>query len=257
MMIKRLCIRLILSLFLIQYSVAKPLQIVASFSIIADWVKQIGGEQVKVTSLIPFGAMRKYPKKLIFLENSYPRSQLLSFKNGSIDPHTWQDIGLSNRAVASITKALCLYDRLHCSFYLYRYRQYANQLIEFARSSMKVFSQLPAHSLLVTTHDGFHYLANRYGLEYLSLEPKHHHADISAKAIVDAMNQIQVKKPRCIFSEVDSNIRLSRQIAKSAHTCVIAGLYSDSLSATSGDAADYLQFMRHNMRLLIHGLGAR
>lgn len=293
MMIKRLCIRLILSLFLIQYSVAKPLQIVASFSIIADWVKQIGGEQVKVTSLIPFDrnthdyeptahdlmtlqtadliigqglgleiptltrAMRKYPKKLIFLENSYPRSQLLSFKNGSIDPHTWQDIGLSNRAVASITKALCLYDRLHCSFYLYRYRQYANQLIEFARSSMKVFSQLPAHSLLVTTHDGFHYLANRYGLEYLSLEPKHHHADISAKAIVDAMNQIQVKKPRCIFSEVDSNIRLSRQIAKSAHTCVIAGLYSDSLSATSGDAADYLQFMRHNMSLLIHGLGAR
>lgn len=292
-MLKRICIGLVLSLLLLQCSVAKPLKIVASFSIIADWVKQIGGEQVKVTSLIPFDknahdyeptahdlmslhtadliigqglgleipaltkALRKYPKELILLENSYPRSQLLSFKNGRIDPHTWHDLSLSNRAVASITKGLCLHDQRHCSFYLHRYRQYANQLIEFARSSMKAFSQLPAHSLLVTTHDGFHYLANRYGLEYLSLEPKHHHADISAKAIVDAVNQIKAKKPRCIFSEMDSHIRLSRQVAKSTNTCVIGGLYSDSLSATSGDAANYLQLMRHNVRLIIQGLGIK
>lgn len=289
-MIKRICIGLVLSLSLLQCSVAKPLQIVASFSIIADWVKQIGGEQVKVTSLIPFDrnahdyeptahdlmglhtadliigqglgleistltkAMRKYPKKLILLENSYPRSQLLSFEDGRIDPHTWHDISLSNRAVASITKALCLHDQLHCSFYLHRYRQYAKQLVEFARFSTKIFSQLPVHSLLVTTHGGFHYLANRYGLEYLSLEAKHHHTDISAKAIVSAINEIRAKKTRCIFSEINSNIRLSRQVAKSTNTCVIRGLYSDNLSAVSGDAADYLQFMRHNMRLIVQGL---
>jgi zinc/manganese transport system substrate-binding protein len=268
---------------------AGPMAVVASFSILADMVRQIGGERVTVTSLVgPDGDVHIYdprPKDLravmaanLLVQNGLglegwmvrltesagfkgrivtaaeavtPRT--LSEAGGSIatDPHAWQNPRNAVLYVRAITEALAATDPANA---LAAYRadadRYAAQIEETDAWIAATLAPVAASQRrIITTHDAFGYYGARYGIEFLSAEGISTESEPSAKALAALVAQIKREKVRAVFIENMTSDRMARMLAGETGAVLGGTVYSDALSPPDGPAPTYVEMLRHNTTL--------
>jgi len=100
---------------------------------------------------------------------------------------------------------------------------------------------------IVTSHDSFGYLAERYGLTVLSPQGVSTEAEATAQQVARLIRQVRDRQARAIFVENVTNPRLIEQIASETGAVVGGRLYSDALSGAGGVAPTYIALMRHNI----------
>lgn len=186
----------------------QPLRVVATYSILGDWVRKIGGEQVALTVLVgPEGDAHTYDptprdsvalaeadvlfenglgfevwldrlfvasdsgaRRVVVTESVKPREILVSDSRTEIDPHVWHLPENARLMVESITAALEKADPDHSSDYRSRQMEYVTQLNELDKWISKETASIPDNRRkLVTTHDTFGYLADAYDFEVISV----------------------------------------------------------------------------------------
>jgi zinc/manganese transport system substrate-binding protein len=267
---------------------AEPVRVVASFSILGDLVRQVGGDAVAVQTFVgPDGDAHVYepaPRDLrtllasdllvrngLGLEGWMDRlTQAAGFKGrvvvaasavvprtmkadgGAIatDPHAWQDPANAVLYVRAIAEGLALVDAAHAAAYRAAADRYGAAIREVDRWIETIFAPIPAdRRRVITTHDAFGYYGARYGIEFLAAEGISTEFEPSAKAIAALVAQIKREKVRAVFIEAMTSPRMAQMLARETGAVLGGTVYSDALSAAGGPAATYLDMLRSNTRL--------
>lgn len=262
--------------------------VVASFSIIGDFVKQVGGDRVSVTTLVgPDGDAHVYqPKpadgrkiaqaKLIFVnglgfEGWLERLVAAAKGEGAIvtlgkgvaarpgeegtDPHAWQDVANAKIYVAEIRDALIAADPQGAEAYRGNAGAYLARLDALDAEIVKALGAIPKERRrVVSTHDAFGYFSARYDVAFIAPQGVSTEAEASARDIARIIEAVKANKVGAVFLENISDPRLAKRIAAETGARVGGTLYSDALSEPGEGGANYVDMMRHNVRELTKAL---
>jgi zinc/manganese transport system substrate-binding protein len=262
--------------------------VVTSFSILGDFVKNVGGERVNVTTLVgPDGDVHVYTpapadarkiadaKLLVInglgLEGWLPRlvqssgskapiiiatKNVAPLKLGSdADPHAWQSVANAKIYVTNIRDALGAADPADAETFRTNTQAYLAELDALDREVRKAVGKIPeSRRKVISTHDAFGYFASAYGIKFIAPLGVSTESEASARDIADIITQIKTAKIPAVFLENISDPRLIRQIAAETGARIGGTLYSDSLTGEKGDAPTYIDMVRHNIRALTSAL---
>ncbi|MBA2400281.1 MAG: metal ABC transporter substrate-binding protein [Bradyrhizobium sp.] len=264
------------------------LKAVASFSILGDFVRNVGGTSVSVTTLVgpdsdahvysptPSDAKKLADARLIFInglgfEGWLPRlvksanskaaivtatSGIAPLKLGSAaDPHAWQSLANAKVYVGNIRDALVTADPASAQAFRGNAEAYLVKLDALDREVREAIAGIPeGRRKLITNHDAFGYFATAYGLEFIAPVGVSTEAEPSARDIAAIITQIKRAKIPAVFLENVSDPRLIRRISAETGAKVGGTLYSDSLTGEKGDAPTYIDMVRHNIKALTSAL---
>ena len=264
------------------------LNIVASFSILGDLVKNVGGDRVDVTTLVgPNGDVHVYTpapadaKKIadaqlmiingLGLEGWLPR--LLQASGGKapivtatkgitpLGPATMPIRMPGNRSPTRKSTWPIFATRWSPPTQPTR-RPFApmrmaisTKLDALDREVRAAIGKIPpARRKVISTHDAFGYFAAAYGIEFIAPEGVSTESEPSARDIAAIIRQIKTQKIPAVFLENISDPRLIQRIAAETGARLGGTLYSDSLTDEKGEAPTYIELVRHNIKTLTSAL---
>jgi zinc/manganese transport system substrate-binding protein len=267
---------------------ADRLNVVASFSILGDFVRNIGGERVNLTTLVgPGGDVHVYAptpsdaktvaaaQLLIVnglgLEGWLPRLVQSSGSGAPIvtatkgvaalklgfdsDPHAWQSVSNAKIYVANIRDALVGADPAGADAFRDRAARYLADLDALDREVREAIEKIPAaRRKVISTHDAFGYFAAAYGIAFIAPLGVSTESEPSARDIARIIGQVKAAKIPAVFLETNSDDRLVGRIAAETGAAIGGTLVSDSLTGEKGDAATYVAMVRHNVKALTSAL---
>jgi ABC-type Zn uptake system ZnuABC Zn-binding protein ZnuA len=116
-----------------------------------------------------------------------------------------------------------------------------------------------ARRKLVTDHDAFGYLADRYGIRVVGavIPSLSTAAEPSARDVVRLVQTIRSEGVCTVFSESSVSPKLAREVASEAGASVDASLYGDTLGPAGSPGATYLGMMRWDAARMVRGFSAR
>jgi zinc/manganese transport system substrate-binding protein len=266
----------------------EKINVVASFSILGDFAKNVGGERIDVTTLVgpdsdvhvytpaPADAKKIADAKLVIinglgLEGWLPRlvqssgskaaivtatSGIAPRKLGSdADPHAWQSVVNAKIYVANIRDALIAADQAGAPAYRANADAYLAKLDAVDREVREAVAQIPeARRKVISTHDAFGYFAVAYGIALIAPQGVSTESEPSARDIAAIITQIRTGKIPAVFLENISDPRLMRRISAETGARIGGTLVSDSLTAENGAAPTYIDMVRHNIKALTSAL---
>jgi ABC-type Zn uptake system ZnuABC Zn-binding protein ZnuA len=133
---------------------------------------------------------------------------------------------------------------------------YAEELDALHDELEELVAQIPVDQRkLVTDHDSLGYLATEYGFVVIgSVIPSVSTlAEPSAQQLAALMDQIQAEEVKAIFVGSTVSARLETQLAQDLGIQVVR-IYTGSLSEEDGPAANYIDFMRYNIGVIVDAL---
>lgn len=266
----------------------RPIQVVATFSILGDMVKRIGGEHVAVTTIVgangdahvyqptPADA-RVVSEAQILVVNGLQfegwMDRLIDASGfrgvrvvatdgiepiafgGAFDPHAWQSLGNAVAYVDNITAALAKADPVNAAYFHRNRAAYVAEIESLdAEIRENLASLLADRRTVVTSHDAFQYFSRDYGLEFVAPQGLSTETEASARDVARLIRQIRERGIRAVFIENVADSRLLKQIADETEAVIGGTLYPDALSAPDGPAATYLDMIRHNATTLAQAL---
>jgi ABC-type Zn uptake system ZnuABC Zn-binding protein ZnuA len=267
------------------------LKVVATTTQVADFATNVGGDRVRVTSLLkpnldahdyePSPAdVEAIARADLVIENGAGLESWLhdtitsSGFDGSLvdtsqgvrlrtvggqpDPHIWQNPGNARLMAANIERALATADPTDAAVFQANLAAYTKQLQTLDAEVQRQIDSL-ANKKLVTNHDAFGYYIDRYGLEFVgSVIPSFDSsAELSGRDIRDLVAKIKATGVKAVFSETSLPPRTAETIAREAGVKVVEGedaLYGDSLGPAGSDGDTYLKMVRHNTRTIVSNL---
>jgi zinc/manganese transport system substrate-binding protein len=271
----------------------QPLKVVASFSILGDFVKNVGGDKVAVTTLVgpngdahvyaptPADARTLAEAKLVFINglgfegwmarlaksaNSKavqivatkgvtPRKSNDAEHGHDADPHAWQSVDNAKIYVANIRDALAAADPANAEAYKANAAAYLQKLDSLDGEVKESVAKLvPERRRVISTHDAFGYFAAAYGITFIAPQGVSTESEVSARDLGAIIRQIRAQKIPAVFFENISDPRLMQRIAAETGARIGGTLYSDALTAEKGDAPTYIDMVRHNIRTLTQAL---
>jgi zinc/manganese transport system substrate-binding protein len=271
-----------------------PVRVVVSFSILEDIVREVGGSDVAVTSLIGRDAnehvfepspdrVRVLTQAQLFIVNGLGLEGWLtrliqSARYGgpvvvatagiapittteagqtkpSPDPHAWQDPRNGVVYAENIARALTGVDPGHAEAYRQRLGHYETELELLDRQVRERLGAIPAEKRrVITTHDAFAYYGKAYGVTFMAPEGLSTESEPSAKTVAALIRQIRREGIKALFLENISDPRLMEEIARETGAGLGPPLYSDALSRPGGPAPTYIRMIEYNTATLQAGM---
>lgn len=271
------------------------LRVVASFSILGDLVRQVGGDAVSVDALVgPDGDVHVYEprprdlhtlmaagllvrnglslegwmdrltgaadfrgKVVVAAEKVTPRTMKEAGGAIATDPHAWQNPRNAILYVQAITDGLVATDPANAMVYRDAAGGYAARIAQADEWVASELNAIPEEQRrIITTHDAFGYYGARYGVEFLSAEGISTEFEPSAKAIAALVRQIKREKVHAVFIENMTSPRMAEVLAQETGATLGGTVYSDALSPPGGPAATYLDMLRYNTGLFVRAMRA-
>lgn len=267
---------------------AERLSVVASFSILGDFVRNVGGDRVNLTTLVgadsdvhvytpaPADAKRVADAKLLIvnglgLEGWLPRlvqssgskAQIITASAGiaplklgsGADPHAWQSVPNAKIYVTGIANALVAADPDDAEVFRAQAKAYLEKLDALDREVRDAIGTIPPERRkVITTHHAFGYFAAEYGVQFIAPLGVSTETEPSARDIAGIIGQIKAERIPALFLENISDDRLIRRIAAETGATVGGTLISDSLTGEKGPAPTYIDMVRHNIKALTSAL---
>lgn len=265
----------------------KPLRVVASFSILGDIIKSVGGEAVTVFTLVgpekdahtyqptPEDVKTLVTADIIFvnglgfegwmqrlIQASGARARVVTVTDGmesrvirSVkgvpDPHLWQSLSNGRIYVRNIAAALEEASPSQARSIYARAISYDTRLNQLDQSVHRQFAAIPqSRKKIITSHDAFTYFGAAYGITFLSPVGISTEAEPSAADVARLINLIKTQNIKKIFIENTANPKLIQQIADDSGAEIGGKLYSDSLSEPNGKASSYVGMFQNNVSLM-------
>ncbi len=263
-------------------------RVVATTTVLADIVANVGGDRVTVSSIIPPGVgpedyepkpndARALDGADLVVSNGVGLDDFLGGlveANGSdaprlvlgdgipaiaVDgvpnPHFWLDPTIvTERYLPAIEAKLSEIDPAGAATYRANAAAYATEVAAMDAELMTEVATIPAASRkLVTFHDAFPYFARHYGFELVGVILGSPGQEPSAGELAALVDTVKAAGVKAVFSEAQFSPALAETLAKEAGiTQVITTLYNDALGP--GPADTYLGMMRWNMAKIVGAL---
>ena len=263
------------------------LKVLATFSILGDFVKNVGGDRIEVATLVgpnsdahvyapaPADAKKVADAKVVIVNGlGYEgwMSRLVKASgskapvvvaskgvkerkapgghgHGGADPHAWQSVANAKVYVANIRDALIAADPASKAAYEANATAYLGKLDALDADVKAAVAAIPAdRRKIISTHDAFGYFQQAYGVEFIAPQGVSTEAEPSARDVARIITQVKKQKIPAVFLENIADPRLMERIAHESGARIGGKLYSDALTDEKGDAPTYLDMMRHNIK---------
>jgi manganese/zinc/iron transport system substrate-binding protein len=235
----------------------RSIRVLATTTMIADAVRQIGGDAVTVDTLMGPGIdpHRYVPsagdidridradivfhnglhlegkmadvlassatRPAIAVSRAIPPERLLQGDEGEPDPHFWFDIELWKIAVETVRDELARLDPARANLFRSQADRYRAELDQHAGELKQIAEKLPRERrVIVTAHDAFGYLGRLYGFEVHGLQGISTAGDTSSQDVSRLATLIGDKKVPVIFGETsvpDRGIRAVQEAVRKKH----------------------------------------
>ena len=245
------------------------LVVVTTTSVFADMVTNVGGDLVRVTSLVPKnGDVHTYEPRpadvasvasarllvmnglglddwltklltaasaagtpLLKLGVDLPGVTLLPGETAATEnPHLWMDVRYAEGYVDRIAAALSAADPAEATTFAANATAYKARLDALDASvRAKIATIPPANRKLVTFHDAFPYYARAYGITIVGVAVEAPGQDPSATYTANLIAAIRAAGVKAIFSERQFPTKLIDELAAQAGAIVVSNLYDDAL----------------------------
>ena len=220
---------------------SKPLTVVATTGMIADAVKQVGGDRVTVTALMgpsvdphvyrqtssDIAGMTRADavfwhglyleaqledffknlgkrRKVIALADTLPKDKLLAHDEYKerFDPHLWMDPRLWKGVVTAARDALTALDPAGKDIFAANTTRHTAAIDALADYSDKAFASVPPGArVLVTAHDAFKYFGKAYGYEVMGIQGISTESEAGLNQIEKLVGTLVERKIGAIFVE--------------------------------------------------------
>jgi zinc/manganese transport system substrate-binding protein len=262
---------------------------VATFSILGDFVRNVGGEQVELATLVgPNGDVHVYAPtpgdvktiaaanivfvnglglegwidRLIAASATHapvvvasrgigPRGGARSQDHAVSDPHAWQSVANAKLYVSNIRDGLIAVDAARKAIFEANATTYLAKLDALDGEIKAAIAAIPpVRRKVITAHSAFDYFGDAYGIAFIAPEGLSTEAEPSARDVAKLIEQIRRENVPALFLENVADSRLLERIAAETGVRIGGKLYSDALSPPDGPAATYIAMMRSNAREL-------
>lgn len=270
-------------------AVAKTVEAVASFTVLADVVKNVGGDHVNVKSLVPpngdphdyeptpddakslkaahvtflsgedlehwFERLVKasgFKGKPVIVSQGIKTAKMDEDGKAVTDPHVWNSIPNVEIWVRNIEAALAKADPEDAADFRANAESYLKQLKELDAYTRGQINAIPKENRKVlTSHDAFGYFGRTYGLTFLSPLGFSTETEASAADVAKLIDQIKQEHVKVYFFENSNDPRLVQQVAGATGAQPGGELYPEALSEADGPAPTYLKMFKYNVDELV------
>ena len=277
-----------------QPATTPPLKVVATFSVLADIAREVGGHNAVVTALVgpnadahvfeptPSDVRRVAGADLVVTNglrfegwidrlitaSGYRGPVVVASRgvttrqlSGGADPHAWQDLSNGMRYADNIRAALVAAigssSPARVAEIEARAAAYQHRLSTLDRDTRTRIAAVPAERRrVITSHDAFGYFAAAYGVTFIAPRGWTTGSEPSAAAVARIVRQAREAKASALLLENISDPRLIERIAREAAAKVGGELYSDALSPPGTEADTYIKMFEHNVRTLVEAMTA-
>lgn len=275
-----------------QTALAKNLNVVASFTVLADMAKQVGGEHVTVKSLVgPDGdphsfepspqdsvALSKadvvivsglgmegwmdrlisasgYKGKVIVASEGISTRKMVDDGKQITDPHAWNSAENGAIYAQNITKALATADPQDAAAINDSGSEYVTRLKLLDSWAKTRFESIPkSKRKVLTSHDAFGYFGQEYGVTFLAPVGFSTEAEANASDVAGLIKQLKDQHIKTYFIENQTDPRLVKQIAAASGAQPGGELYPEALSAANGPASTYEMAFKHNVDTIANSM---
>ncbi|MCR9294245.1 MAG: zinc ABC transporter substrate-binding protein [bacterium] len=218
-----------------------PIQVTATVGMVADLVRQVGGEQVQVTQICGPGvdphlykATRddvqtmmnadmifycglmlegKMTDTLIKMARQKPVVAVTEILEPSIllepedfsghyDPHVWMDVSAWSQCVQIVCDSLCELAPKSAEYFRQNASAYQQTLAELHAYGQQSIASIPETSrILVTSHDAFNYFGRAYGIEVVGVQGISTESEAGLQRINDLVDLLVQRNVQSVFVE--------------------------------------------------------
>lgn len=268
------------------------LRVVATTTVLADLVREVGGDLVSVDSLVPKGgevhtfdptptAVQRVAQASLIVANGLGLDDWLTAVaadagtgapvvrlaeslpgvayltggavGGVANPHLWLNVAYASKYVDRIEAALATADPGNAAAYRTNADGYRARLAALDTDIRTRIEAIPAASrVVVSFHDAFPYFAAAYGLTVVGSIVDSPGQDPSAGTIADLVTKIRASGAKAIFAEAQFSPKLADTIGGETGATVVTDLYTDSVGDAPADT--YEGMMRSNADRVVAAL---
>ncbi|HZL87124.1 MAG TPA: zinc ABC transporter substrate-binding protein [Pirellulaceae bacterium] len=216
-----------------------PIRVVCTTGMVADLVRNVGGEHVQVTALMKAGVdphlYQASPGDIVLLNgadaifysglhlegrmtdvlesmgnrkpavavaSAIPADQVLHDESGAHDPHLWFDVALWSQAANAIRDSLCAFDSPHAEDYRANTEKYQERLARLHEETKAAIEAVPEdHRVMVTAHDAFRYFGRAYKVDVRGIQGISTDSEAGVKKINELVNFLVERKIKAVFVE--------------------------------------------------------
>lgn len=267
---------------------APVLKVVATFSILADMAREVGGQAVEVSALVGPNAdahvyeptpadVRRVARADVVVTNglrfegwidrliasSGYRGRVVVASAGIVplqlgggaDPHAWQSLVNGQRYAQNLRDALVAAAPQRSAEINAQTAGYLARMATLDQDTRNRIAALPeSRRRVITSHDAFGYFAAAYGVRFIAPRGWTTGSEPSAETVARIVRQARETQASALLVENISDPRLIERIAREANLKVGGELYSDALSAPGTAADTYLRMFEHNVRTLLDAM---
>ncbi|MEG3134733.1 metal ABC transporter substrate-binding protein [Rouxiella sp. T17] len=270
-------------------AMAKTVNAVASFSILGDIVQEVGGDHVKVTSLVgPDGDPHSFepaPKdskslassdvvfvsglgmegwmdrligasgyhgKIIVASQGVDSRKMEDDGKTVTDPHAWNSMANGVIYATNVMNALIAADPEDADYFRQHGNAYIEQLKKLDVWAKQEFKGIPmSKRKVLTSHDAFGYFGKEYNVTFMAPVGFSTESEASASGVAGLIKQIKDEKVKTYFIENQTDPRLVKQIASATGAQPGGELYPEALSGPQGPATTYVKAFTHNVETIV------
>lgn len=271
-----------------------PLVVVATFTVLADIVATVGGDDVDVSSVTGSGMnvhgyeptpddLRRAAGADLVVANGLGLETWLhdlvdplgvpvvrvgeaveplpirgsATETGGLahNPHAWMSPQAGQAYVGAVADALVRADPADADDYAARAEALVAELADLEQELAEAVAALPAdRRVLVTCEGAFSYLARDVGLREAYLWPVNAERQGTPRQAARVIDTVRRRSVPAVFCEWTVPATAQRQVARETGARFAGELYVDALSGPDGPVPTYLDLLRHDAALIVDGL---
>jgi manganese/zinc/iron transport system substrate-binding protein len=221
------------------YSGNYPIKVVCTTGMVADLVRNIGGDKVEITQIMGEGVdphlykaspgdvnllsgadvifysglhlegkmadvfVRMARKKPTFAVTEYiTENKVLDNAAGAYDPHLWFDVSLWRETAGVVRDALKAFDPKHADEYQIRadaYQAELGKLHDYAKTQLATIPK--ERRVLVTAHDAFRYFGRAYDVEVKGIQGISTESEAGVKEVNAIVELLVRRQIKAVFVE--------------------------------------------------------
>jgi ABC-type Zn uptake system ZnuABC Zn-binding protein ZnuA len=264
-----------------------PLRVLTTISTFNSFVSGIGGERVRVDSLVPVGVspedyqptpadIARLNDAQVLVENGLgleawlartienarnPQLRIVIASSGlpvkGNNPHLWMDPVLAEGYVRKIRDGLIAADPSGRDSFTAGAAQYDRRLRALEREIAARIATIPPPSrTMIVFHNAWQYYDDRFGLRTLGVVELSPGQEPNPQYLAHLVTLARANHVRAIFAEPEYSPKLVTSLAESAGIATIEDLYDDSIG-TNPRVHDYESMLRYDTGVIVTALGGR
>ncbi len=260
------------------------IDVVTTISTLNSFVQGVGGDKVRITSIVPVGAspetyeptpqdVATITKAKMLIENgagletwldrllrnaASPKLKTVVASDGlpviNDNPHLWMDPQYAKHYVLQIRDGLIAVDPADANTFRINAMHYNDALDALtAHIRGQIATIPPSQRYMIVFHNAWQYYNDRFGITTLGFVERNPGQEPNPQQVAQLVDLAKQHNVRGVFSEPEYSPKILYSIAQGSNIKVVENLYDDSIG-TNPQVSNYLSMLVYDTNIIVKTL---